>query len=666
MKKKLLCCFGLLFILVYGNAQNRETDVFLKRYKDFLFMTDSSFGSIKNIPPINKEGRWSDIDYTDDQPGGWQLGTHMRRIKTMALGWSAEKASDYHSTEILQTISLALNDWFKHRYKSKNWWHNEIGIPQLMRDIIILMRDSLDKQQVEQCLQILRQHKVKGTGANLVWSADLGMHYGALTNDTVLMRRCRDTILTVIKISVEEGVQPDFSFHQHGKRLQMYHYGGAFLLDDVRLAWQLSGLPLAFPPEKIQVLTDFVLKGWQWMARGINTVPGTIDRAASRRNALHSADIRKIIPLMYEVQPDSINAFKKMLEIQKGNDALVGYRYYPYSNFTSFQQQQYSFFLKTNSTRTLLTESINEENLKGDLLNSGDAYFISDGTEYYNLMPFWDWDRLPGITNFISQGKNEILSQSFVGNASNGKSGMSVMDYALKNNEQSLRAKKFWASWKNITVALIAGLETSHLSAPAFTVLDQSRWQGKVTVDQKNNLLKEGQHTFSSLRWIHHRNFAYIPLEKDSITIDVKNVNARWYDINHSESSATIQDKIFLPSIIHRNASTGYVVAYAPSVRKASQIVKKKSWKVLRNDSICQAVSFGDGTLMAAIYKEEKLSLTPTLSIIVSQPCLVLMEGEKVFVSDPQHEGGKLVLMINNKEWTVDLPDDGTTIEAFR
>ncbi|HEY9363163.1 MAG TPA: polysaccharide lyase family 8 super-sandwich domain-containing protein, partial [Chitinophagaceae bacterium] len=495
-------------------------------------------------------------------------------------------------------------------------------------------------------------------------SADLGLHYGALTNNIALMQQCRDTILSVIKITTEEGVQPDYSFHQHGKRLQMYHYGGAFLLDDVRLAWQLRNLWLAFPPKKIQVLTDFVLNGWQWMARGINTVPGTIDRAASRTHALHSADIRNIIPLLYQVQPDSIHAFKNMLAVQQGKKSLQGYRYFPYSDFTAFHQPNFSFFLKTNSIRTLLTESINAENLDGDLLNSGDSYFISNGNEYYDLVPFWDWEKLPGITNFSGDKKNKIQRQSFVGNVSDSNSGLAVMNYSLKKNDQSLTAKKFWASYKNITVALIAGIETTNLQQPAFTVLDQSRWQGDVTVNKMGNVLKEGTHGFNHISWVHHSNFVYIPIAKDSIEIQLLNKTGSWSKINKSESAKIISDKIFMPSIVHSTDAdaSGYVVAYAPTAQQAQKIAANPSWKVLRNDSICQTVVFDKGPVMAAFYQAEKIKFSSSVSISVSKPCLILINGKNVYISDPSHSGGEFSGKINNRKFSVCLPADGSSV----
>jgi chondroitin AC lyase len=665
--QKLAYCIGLLLLSVTGYPQSRpDVDTILNRYKTFLFLTDTSLSNFRNIPPVNEKGMWGDISYEDNQPGQWQAANHLRRIRSLAIAWSRENSPVYHSEKVKRTISLALGHWNQYRYKNRNWWFNEIGIPQIMRDIIVLMKDSLSNRQLDQSLEVLSQYKLAGTGANLVWSADLGLHYGALTNNIPLMQQCRDTILTIIKITTAEGVQPDYSFHQHGSRLQMYHYGGAFLLDNLRLAWELRGSWLAFPPAKIQVLTDFVLHGWQWMARGINTVPGTIDRAASRLHALHSADIRNMIPLLYQLQPDSSNAFKNMLAVQEGKASLKGYRYFPFSDFTAFQQPHFSFFLKTNSTRTLLTESINDENRKGDLLNSGDSYFISNGNEYYDLMPFWDWKKLPGITNFTGETKNKIQRQIFVGNVSDNNNGLAVMDYSLKKSDQSLEAKKFWASYKNITVALIAGIKTANLRQPPFTALDQCRWQTDVTLNRAGNILHEGIHKFDHIDWVYQNHFVYIPLSKDSIEIQIQNRTGRWSDINKSESTEIVTDKVFMPLVIHSqdNKASGYVVAYASTPEQAEMIAKNPSWKILRNDSICQAVSFDRKTVMAAFYEAGKSKLSSNLSISVDRPCLILLTESGVYISDPVHTGGIFSVKINKSNFFVCLPADGTTLKV--
>jgi chondroitin AC lyase len=94
---------------------------------------------------------------------------------------------------IKKIIDAALQYWLEKRPQNSNWWHNQIGVPQLMRDIIILMRDSMTNHQLTQSLEVLGQYKLQqsGAGANLIWSADLGLHYGILTHNDTLIERCR-------------------------------------------------------------------------------------------------------------------------------------------------------------------------------------------------------------------------------------------------------------------------------------------------------------------------------------------------------------------------------------------------------------------------------------------------------------------------------------------
>lgn len=666
MNKYIWLSITFLFLSAAAFAQTeQDATMLLQRYRHLL-LADTSFSSAKRIAETDAAGMWSDIDYADNQPGVWMVGEHLRRVKVLAQNWAIPGSAMYHDQALKNRVSLALDHWLKVRYKNKNWWHNEIGIPQLMRDIIVLMDQDLSVDQQQQAMQVLGQYKIYGTGANLVWSADLGLHYAAMKKDFALMKVCRDTIMTTIKVTTLEGIQPDYSFLQHGARLQIYSYGEAFLRENVRLAWQLRGSGIAYPADKVKILADFTLKGWQWMARGVRTVPGTIDRSVSRKNGLGSPDIRKMIPLLYDLQPEKLALFKQMIDIQNSKVSLKGYRYFPYADFTAFQQPDFSFFLKTYSSRTLLMEAINQENLSGDLLNSGDAYFMSDGEEYYNLMPFWDWDRLPGMTNFLGDRKDKVKKESFVGNVSDGNSGLAVMDYKLEKNNQSLIAHKFWANHQNVTVALISGLKTVGLSEPAFTVMDQSRWRGAVTVDHADQVLKEGAKVFNHVNWIHHANFVYMPISKTSVRIKLTDTTGRWTSINRSQPNNLIKGKVFMASILHGKdeSSSGYIVSYAKTPKQAAEIAKRPSWKVLFNDENCQSVTFAKGPVLAAFYTAASRKLNK-YAVSVSQPCLILIQNNKLFISDPSHKGGRFFLKINGFDYIKNVPADGTSVQIL-
>lgn len=663
----------LLFFLLFIVSQNlyAQTDTIFARYKRFLIESVQPERNTDQLLDSFSNGQWNDINYQDTQPANWQPWEHMKRISDLALVWVNPKSEYYHDEQVWKVINCALDHWLEKRYKNSNWWHNQIGIPQGMRDVLFLLKENLTREQFRQALEVLAQHRVQGigAGANLIWSADLGFHYGVLTNDPELMNKCRDLIVNEINITTEEGIQPDYSFHQHGVRLQMFQYGAVFLRENVRLAWECRETNWAFPAEKIEILSDFVLNGWQWMARGIHTVPGTMDRSVSREGELQSPDLRPLIPYLCEVDPKNINEFLSMAARQQGiGTPLTGFRYFPYSDFTAFQNDRFSFFLKTISTRTLATESINHENLKGKLLNSGDAYMVRNGNEYFNLMPVWNWDLLPGITIFDKVEK--IVRQDFTGSVSDGKSGLTVMDYQLKGKgEQLLKAKKFWACHNHTVVCLIAGLQTANISKGVSTALDQCRWQGDVTVNSNENVLKEGDHVLNKVKWIHHNGLAYILLKPARIDLHLENSTGSWASINASGSTVPITEKVFNPMMLHHikksTLNTGYVLASAETPEQAGKLFRNLGWKIIRNDTACQAVRFDDGTTMIAFLTRGSVFIGKE-KLTVDKPCLILLAYNCLYASNPFCAQETLQVRFRNSTRQIILPANGLTTDLIK
>jgi chondroitin AC lyase len=603
-------------------------DTVLNRYRSYLYETSQPLAAHVDtwVGTLAPNGRWPDINYADEHRADWQLWNHLKRLDSLSVAWSNPRSPFYHQARVYRAINLALGDWLGHRYHNPNWWHNQIGVPEAMRDIIILLRDTLTASQLKGALAVMAQLHVHGTGANLIWSADLGFHYGALRGDTAMMDKCMGLIVHEIDTGKGEGIQPDYSFHQHGPRLQMYQYGKAFLFATARLGWEVRGTRWAFPSQKIGILAGFVLKGWQWMARGVNTVPGTMDRSATRQGELRAADMRLLLPFLTQLDPAHAAAYHLIARHQDGEGALEGFRYYPYSDFTAYQTKDFSFFLKTISSRTLPTEvGLNSENLKGWLLNSGDGYLIGNGKEYYDLMPVWDWTKLPGITFF--DGARKAVRKAFAGSVSDGAAGLSAMDYGLqdKDGAMSLAAHKIWACYGGTVVCLIAGLKILPEGMPIYTALDQCRLQGKVMADGVP--VGHGDHMLHDVRWIWHHGFAYIPLHAATVDLRVGRVQGRWSSINAAQPDTLIADSIFMPVLQDTAEAGGYVLVRCEKPRKARRLLRHPGWKVLRNDDTCQAVRFTDGTLMAAFFSTGRLETAGGKWISAGRPCLLLFPG---------------------------------------
>jgi chondroitin AC lyase len=663
--KKLLC----ILLLITGGLQKTKAQangysVILDRYKSFLLAADRSpLDSVKLwMNGLTPDNQWSDINYNSPLPGMWPTIQHLNRVRQLAINWADAKSPYYHQDAIWNAISRAATHWLIKRYQNPNWWQNQIGVPQYWRDIIVLTRSKLSKEQLKGALEILEQYQLKGTGANLVWSADLALHDAALTQNEELLKKSSTLIANEIRVSTGDGIQPDNSYHQHGARLQTYHYGGSFTKDNIRLAWQLQGTPWAFPQHKIDVITSFVLNGWQWMARGVTTVPGTIDRAIARRGFLRNADLQKYLPYLIQLNPGESKALNAMLKAQETNtQPLAGFRHYPYSDFSAYQQSAFSFFLKTISTRTEVAERINGENMKGRFMDFGDSYLIKTGTEYTDLMPVWDWTKLPGQTNFT--GADSITRKPFGGGVTNGDYGAAAMEVSSANAQGRFSAAKFWACYKNVMVCLVADAALNNGNAQIYTALNQSRWQGAVTVNRPGNVLKQGKQQLNNVQWMHHAGFVYIPAAPANIDLLLDTVSGKWSAINASESKAVVTEKVFMPVIYQQNnSSLAYAVAYAQTPGDAQSIAAKPIWRVVSNTKACQAVLFDKTVFMAAFTQPGRVNYGSSKKISVDGQCLLLFDKDKIYASDPLHKGGNLNITISGKRYHINLPKDGLTV----
>jgi chondroitin AC lyase len=655
--------FTVVLIFVCGlnaNADNM-TDSLLSRYRSYLISSDKPEATDKLVATLNENGMWADIDYKDRTRGNWRTLEHISRLYSMAFAWASPANPAYHNKPILNAIALGLKHWYTQHYQNPNWWYNEIGVPLKMQQILVLLKGALPDDVFKHSLDIVAQVRIRGTGANLTWTAAIGMHYGALTGDMQKIDSCSKLLINEVVVSTGEGIQPDYSFHQHAARLQNFHYGSAFLADNARMAWELRGTPWAYPDNKVQILVDMILKGDQWMERGTAISPGTIDRAISRPGFLHNGDLSSVIDLLAVVKPAAAASLRTIkLRYKDDTKPLTGFRYFPYSDFAAYHTSGFSFFLKTISTRTLPAEiNTNSENVKGRLLNSGDTYFIKNGDEYFDIMPAWDWDRIPGVTNFGQTRQTSVKRLKFNGSVSDSVTGLSAMDYLIKDSINSFSAHKIWASHGNVVICLMSNIETN-VSSGVFTTLNQCALQGPVVVNKAGNELAKGNHHINNVRWIYHSGFAYIPLGKSVFNITNNTVAGSWSNFNLSLPYKSIDKNVFMPVMLHDQSTTGYVIASCKTAAEASSICKSPSWKVIQNDGNCQAVMFKDNLLMAAFFDSGSVK-AGNINIKVDRPCLIIKNGSKLSVSDPSHTGGVLLISIDNSKYTIQLSDKGYT-----
>jgi chondroitin AC lyase len=578
------------------------------------------------VATLRDDGTWADIDYKSRNGGAWPTLEHLRRVRVIARAVASPRPGPDNDKNAAAALR-ALAHWAEARYQNPNWWQNDIGVPQVMRDIIVLLGPRLQGAALAGALDVLRQYKPQppGFGANTVWTAELALMDGALSGDTAKVAAAAHVIAGEIVIGGAQGIQRDYSFLQHGARLQQFHYGRAFFTDTVRLAWILHGTPWAFPVEKIALLADYAVEGCAWMCRGTATVPGALDRAASRPGALaNTADLRREWAMLADLLPARAREFHAFRENQdaagefsifdsrfgrlsafgletigscrsvlvfgsarqraienresKIENSLVpllltGFRAFPRADFAAYHCAGYSFFLKTVSTRTETTETHLRENKKGHKLNWGDHYLLRDGREYGALPPVWDWDLLPGVTS--STATTRIERKPFAGAAGDGASGVVAMDYEARGeNGARVTARKFWAAHNGVIIVLIGALDATPSAgaaatpgaAPFRTALDQCLLRGPVTVADANGpalVTPPARREVRGARWLHHAGLLYMPVGGAAVSLTIGPVTGSWRDINENYSDTPVTVPVFLPVLEHGAAPQGASSGFA-------------------------------------------------------------------------------------------------------
>lgn len=661
-------CLGTLVLALATAASAEEvrpTELIRQRYREQLLagpQPDSKTieGYLARLKP---DGSWPDVDYASRLPAGWPTAVHLSRVRELALAWRAPQHSLHGDERLGKGLALALDLWLAERFQSpSNWWWNEIGVPQIMSDILAVLDDALDPPRRAECLKVLEQYHLQGTGANLVWSAELALHHGCFVDQPEEVARATQRLWKEIGVGGEEGIQPDYSFFQHGRRLQAFQYGRKYLEFAVSVASQVRDTPWQIPPERRNVLSAFLLEGLQWMCRGTATVPATVDRAVSRKEGLGPVDLRATLDQWQQVDPTRAAELSAFAARQAGNgEPLVGFRHFPHADFSAYHCPTASVFLKTISTRTLGTESINGENLKGvSYLGYSDLMILRDGAEYDGLPPVWDWPFLPGLTG--AEGRRWQRRMPFVGGLGDGHSGLAAMDYLRSDRKNDLKVRKLWAFHEGLVVCLLGGWDVPDAPDAICTAVEQCRLRESAQVALPDGVatLHEGELVADPVAWVLHHGIGYLPLQGTPLHVQLRRQRGNWHAINDQYPSETVAAPVLSIVLDHGRAPQpgGYVLVLDANAERLEELRKTPPWEVLQNTADCQCLRFRGGLTLAAFFAPAEAG-----GVCVSEPCLALWSTERLRLCDPTHEGKQLTVTWNGQVQQVDLPRHAGVVE---
>lgn len=631
------------------------------------------------LASMTPDGHWPDIHYQGGRPG-WN-NIHLGRLAEMASAYAGPASPDHHSPRMLEGIEQGLQYWLKEWQPAPHqWWQNTIGQPLLLTRILVPLEDVLPASLLRQSLcyyacpgQIDPRY---ASGQNLIWYAQQQVIRGALT-------RSAEDIATAsyawwqweIHTTTGEGIQPDFSFHQHGPQLYNGGYGHDFMVDSCKYAAILAGTQYAFTHENLSLLAGYMLEGSRHMIRGKWLDYSACGRTIVRENSSQSAvEFGTACEELAGLVPERANELVALKEHIKGSGApysVIGNRYFWNSDFMTHQRKPYYISVKMVSNRTVGTETLGGENLKGSWLPFGTTWIVQRGDEYKDIFPVLDWGRLPGVTSahmatatlnppdwgrgvtslhkpmatvkgytqpecfVVFKGYSQ--PESFVGGVSDDTYGAAAMVF----DKISTQGRKAWFFFDRGMVALGAGIRSTR-DEPVGTTLNQTLLHRPVMID--GQAFGPGESKVSQTSWLLHDKVGYVFLEPAVANIQVGPQTGSWKSISRSRSGRLVTKQVFALWIDHgiRPQDARYAYAILPGIhaQQLARWVARPPVRILANTPRQQAViDDSAGVAELVFYTPGHVALGARWAVEVDHPCLAVLvkqgKSTRIAVSSP-------------------------------
>lgn len=637
-----------------------------------------------SLAALNSEGAWPDVVYNCTQRGGWRTTLHLTKLNELARAWATPGCPLEGDEALLKGIQKALGYWLKNDFKSPNWWYNEIWTPREIGRLYVVLGPALTQQEFEQGTGVIMMRSgIRMTGQNKIWLAANTFVRGVLTGDEQLVRDSIEAISGEVVITTSEGIQPDYSFHQHGPQQQFGNYGLAFASESARWIGLVAGTGFAYSPEKVAIIRDYVLQGEAWVCwRGYMDFSSCGRQLGPNAQRGKGRAVSGVAQTMLRLDPEQAADYQAVVARNQPGAAndLVGTRYFWRSDYLIHRQGEWMASLKLSSNRTIGAEALNSENVRGYYTGDGATFFYLTGDEYEAIRPVMDWAAIPGTTLAQTQGKfpwqgNARVPVDFAGAVSTGQVGVAALDYA----RDGVSARKSWIFLPDCVMALGAGIRASEaVTEPIATTLDQRELRGEVWAgsEEQAQMLEEGSHTLPVIRWVWHDGIGYIFPGPATVEVFNQPASGKW---------TLIEDKITMPQeevtaplfrlaldhgVDPQAAAYAYLVLPGVTREETAERAEGLGVTLLANRPKLQAARAAGGTLVAAVFWDAgSLEYAPGKRMTASEACIValdLAEG-KLWACDPTQQLKQLTLTVAGAAYEVTLPqggEAGSTVEV--
>ncbi|MFT4094069.1 MAG: polysaccharide lyase 8 family protein [Niabella sp.] len=651
----LLFSFFSFPVIPFSSATvNRSSNVYtdslsvLKEHvvQDILETPVNAPSVLTTAGKINVDGSWSDIDYTSKRRGDWPVNVHNTRLLNMAILYI--KQSGKNET-LKKQILKGLDYWLANDFICPNWWYPQIGVPLAIGPLMLLMQADLSPAQLNKGIQILNRAQIGMTGQNKVWLSGNVIYRSLLINDLQKIKEAATSIKSEILISDQEGIQSDYSFHQHGPQQQFGNYGYSFADDMEKWGYIFRGTPFQFSDTQTTILRNYLLQGMRWVVwHNLLDISACGRQIAENAPAGKAAGIRAIFDKMPLADPSSKNEYLSALHDFSGN------KHFWKSDMTVHRRSGFYTSVKMCSERVSGAESCNAENVLGYHLGDGATYFYQSGKEYTNIFPLWDWKLVPGTTTYHDDKPLPVLpcngytiKSEFVGGVDDGNNGIATMAY----NRDGLSAQKSWFFFNDKIVCLGSGIASDE-DKDVTTSVNQSLLRGRIVAKQNNKIaaVDNGQHVLHNVSWVLHDQWGYYFPHAASVNLNAETKNGDWNDVMKAMPSQQVRAGVFSLWMDHGNQPRHADYAYYVLPHANKNNIEKRAGSIITQNTDDLQVAEDKEQQMAGFVFTKSGAANSWLfkKISTDQPCILLIAQRgnniDISVSDPTHKQKELTL----------------------
>jgi hyaluronate lyase len=520
-----------------------------------------------SIINVNHSGFWDTLNKSAARTSLWNdaasptdsahITTSYNRLKSMALAYSTKGSSLYQNGQLKQDLISALDWMYQNRYnegkkETGNWWDWEIGSPQALNDITVLIYDDLSQDQRTNFMKAV-QHFVpdptvrtlggyEETGANRADKALVSVISGTISKNSEMIFKGQKALSQIfLYVNSGDGFYEDGSFIQHTYVPYTGSYGGVLINRMADLLNVLNDSRWSVTDPNVNNLYRWVKESIEpliYKGAMMDSVRGrAISRQQEQDHISGRGMIKNILRLSEVASPEEASYLKSIVKkwvteetsfanyydklaisdvirlkallnnpaIASRNELLLN-KVYASMDRVVHLQKEYGFGISMFSNRISAFEAGNGENLKGWYTGIGMTSLYNNDLSQFsdNYWATVDMFRLPGTTTdgSINAAPKDWYKyanpKTWVGGSSiDGLYGAAGMDFSLANTTgTSLTGKKSWFMFDDEIVALGTGITGSD-NRYTETVIENRKINNQGT----NELVVDGNKMPNELGW---------------------------------------------------------------------------------------------------------------------------------------------------------------------